>query len=194
MNATEIAFVKRKLLYLDSALNVEQKLTKTKIGMKTKIGDLVGGNLKTNTMHIEVSGEINLVAGKFAVVPIEDYKKLLIGSQQRLDPSEKVRIHICIGGADYNEGLYVDASIPYVPVKGEVLYLSDKILEELKQQIIDYPNRAKDYAPEWFFGSSYDCTDPKKENLKDLSFADAIFVDHVWYDANENRVSIVIGK
>tara|TARA_R100001244_G_C5139686_1_gene127600 strand:+ start:26 stop:325 length:300 start_codon:yes stop_codon:yes gene_type:complete len=45
--------------------------------MKTQIGQLVGANLHEGTLEIEVGEDIIAKAGKYAVVPIEEYERLV---------------------------------------------------------------------------------------------------------------------
>lgn len=45
--------------------------------MKTQIGQLVGANLHEGTLEIEVGEDIIAKAGKYAVVPIDDYERLV---------------------------------------------------------------------------------------------------------------------
>lgn len=50
-----------------------------KKNMKTQFGVMTTGDLDDNTMTFKIKGEMILGAGKFAIVPIEDYKKPKIG-------------------------------------------------------------------------------------------------------------------
>ena len=43
--------------------------------MKTQFGVMTTGDLDNNTMTFDIEGEMIIGAGKFAIVPIEDYKK-----------------------------------------------------------------------------------------------------------------------
>jgi hypothetical protein len=45
--------------------------------MKTQIGELVTADLHEGTLTIEVGKEIIAQAGRYAIVPIEDYEKLM---------------------------------------------------------------------------------------------------------------------
>ena len=45
--------------------------------MKTQIGIAQGGDFSDNTMTFEIEGEMILCAGKYAIVPIEDYNQLV---------------------------------------------------------------------------------------------------------------------
>ena len=47
--------------------------------MKTQFGELVTADLHEGTLTIEVGEEIIAQAGKYAIVPIEDYEKLVNG-------------------------------------------------------------------------------------------------------------------
>ena len=44
---------------------------------KTQFGDLLTGDLMENTLTIEVDGDVELQGGKYAVVPIDEYNKLI---------------------------------------------------------------------------------------------------------------------
>ena len=57
--------------------------------MKTQIGDLVTADLHEGTLTIEVGEEIVAQAGKYAVVPIDEYKKLVSD-----DNTEQKALHI----------------------------------------------------------------------------------------------------
>jgi hypothetical protein len=45
--------------------------------MKTQIGTAITGDFEDNTMTFEIEGAMVLAAGKYAIVPIEDYDKLV---------------------------------------------------------------------------------------------------------------------
>ena len=53
--------------------------------MKTQIGIAQGGDFSDNTMTFEIEGEMILCAGKYAIVPIEEYDKL-VKNNVVLDP------------------------------------------------------------------------------------------------------------
>ncbi|TYB78323.1 hypothetical protein [Bizionia myxarmorum] len=55
--------------------------------MKTYIAELVSGDLQDNTMTFEIKEEMIIKAGVYAIVPIDEYKKLtpkLSNSQQEV--------------------------------------------------------------------------------------------------------------
>lgn len=45
--------------------------------MKTQFGELVTGDFEENTLTIEIDGEMTIQAGKYALVPIDDYNQLV---------------------------------------------------------------------------------------------------------------------
>ena len=53
--------------------------------MKTQIGTAITGDLSESTMTFDIEGEMILCAGKYAIVPIEDYDKL-VKNNGVLDP------------------------------------------------------------------------------------------------------------
>ena len=53
--------------------------------MKTQIGIAQGGDFSDNTMTFEIEGEMILCAGKYEIVPIKDYDKL-VKNNVVLDP------------------------------------------------------------------------------------------------------------
>lgn len=44
--------------------------------MKTQIGDLVTGDFAEKTLTFEIEGDMEMQAGKYAIVPNDDYQKL----------------------------------------------------------------------------------------------------------------------
>lgn len=45
--------------------------------MKTQIGQVVSGDFEDNTLTLEIDGDMIIKVGTYAVVPIEDYNKIL---------------------------------------------------------------------------------------------------------------------
>ena len=45
--------------------------------MKTQIGTATTGDFEDNTMTFEIEGDMTLCAGKYAIVPIEEYNRLV---------------------------------------------------------------------------------------------------------------------
>lgn len=45
--------------------------------MKTQFGELVTGDFEENTLTIEIDGEMVIQAGRYALVPIDDYNQLV---------------------------------------------------------------------------------------------------------------------
>ena len=47
--------------------------------MKTQFGEIITGDLGANTMTLEIEGDMQLRAGRYAVVPFYDYARLVNG-------------------------------------------------------------------------------------------------------------------
>lgn len=45
--------------------------------METQIGTMITGDFEENTMIFKIDGKMTLTAGKYAIVPIEEYNKLV---------------------------------------------------------------------------------------------------------------------
>ena len=45
--------------------------------MKTQFGEVVTGDFEDNTITFEIEGAMTVQAGKYAIVPIEEYEKLI---------------------------------------------------------------------------------------------------------------------
>ena len=103
----------------------------------------------------------------------------------------KIRVHINNENEYIDNRVFVDIELPAVPRKGEFLYLGDN-LSKLEEKAKEDLTIAKDYSPKWFYGASSACQEPKQENLKDLSFADAIQVSSVAYISGEDIVHVEI--
>ena len=95
-----------------------------------------------------------------------------------------------------NENTYIDDNVcvqielPAVPRKGEILYLQNDLKQVLEDKVKSNLEVAREYAPKWFYGHSYNCEEPKQVNLTDLSFDDAINVDSVAFNANSEIIHI----
>ena len=102
----------------------------------------------------------------------------------------KIMIHI------KNESTYIDVNVcvqielPAVPRKGDTLYLDNDLKQVLEDKAKSNLEVARGYAPKWFYGHSYDCKEPKQENLQDLSFHDATNVDSVAFNGNSEIIHI----
>ena len=44
--------------------------------MEAQIGKMVSGDFGDNTITLEIEGKMTLAAGKYAIVPVEEFKKL----------------------------------------------------------------------------------------------------------------------
>lgn len=111
-------------------------------------------------------------------------------NKYNLDNMYKIRVHIRNKAVLIDEAVFIDIELPSIPRKGEIVFLDEKLIEELENKAKSSLINSKSYAPKWFYGTSYDCNDPKKENLIDLSFIDAKFVDSVSYRANSDIVHV----
>lgn len=95
-----------------------------------------------------------------------------------------------------NENIYMDDNVcvqielPAVPRRGEILYLNDDLKQVLEDKAKSNLAVAREYAPKWFYGHSYNCEEPKQENLIDISFDDAIHVDSVAFNANSEIIHV----
>jgi hypothetical protein len=45
--------------------------------MKTQIGTAITGDFEDNTITFEIEGDMVLAAGKYAIVPFDDYNKIV---------------------------------------------------------------------------------------------------------------------
>lgn len=94
------------------------------------------------------------------------------------------KVHIYNEDNMMDENVYVNIRLPFLPPINSVIHLSDesvKQLEDMAKASLDIANR---YAPRFFYGKSTNCYIVKKENLKDLSFSDAIYVKEIRFKEN----------
>lgn len=108
--------------------------------------------------------------------------------------SIKAVIHIHSENNYMDDDVSSEISLPCLPHIGDILYIDKFELEKKAKRSLLIAGR---YA-EWFYGASckvsqYGENAIKKENLKDLSFSDAIFVRNISFNANEDKVHIEIG-
>ena len=99
-------------------------------------------------------------------------------------------VHIKNGYTYIDNNVCVQIELPAVPRKGEFLYLQNDLKQVLEDKVRSDLEIARVYAPKWFYGHSYDCEEPKQENLEDISFDDAIIVDSVAFIANSEIIHI----
>lgn len=104
----------------------------------------------------------------------------------------KIRVHVHNEELFMDEKVFVDIELPFVPQKGDALFLTEEHKNELVQQAKSSLIIAKRYSPKWFYGGSFHCKNPNEENLEDLSFDDALTVHQVCYFANEDLVHLEI--
>ena len=102
----------------------------------------------------------------------------------------QIRVHIASEFFFMNEDVFVDIETLAVPRIGETLYLTTDQLKTLEDKAKIDTEIASGYAPKWFYGKSYNCKNPKKENLKDLNFSDAIYVSNVLHNIRRNKIEI----
>lgn len=48
------------------------------MSIKTQFGELLTGDLEENTMTFEIEGEMELKAGRYAIVPKDKYEELIL--------------------------------------------------------------------------------------------------------------------
>jgi hypothetical protein len=104
----------------------------------------------------------------------------------------KIMVHIANYNTYIDENVCVQIRLAAVPRKGEVLYLSEYLQQVLEDKAKSNLEIARNYAPEWFYYGSSGCglRELKQENLKDLSFGDARYVDSVTFIANSDIIHI----
>jgi hypothetical protein len=105
----------------------------------------------------------------------------------------KVRIHIENDCTFMDNQVFTDIAIATAPRVGEYVQLSDDQFIELSDKASVSIDVAKSYAPRWFQGKSYDCTEPKHENLDDINFEDASEVMRVMYKPADEIIYIELG-
>lgn len=103
-----------------------------------------------------------------------------------------IRVHIHNNNSFIDDKVFVDIKLPFVPKKGDTLYLTQEHKDSLKAQAISSLDIAKRYAPKWFYSGSSNCKNPTEENLKDLAFDDALYVHCVSYFADSDIVHLEI--
>lgn len=104
----------------------------------------------------------------------------------------KCRIHVQCEKDYMDKHVYVEINLPCLPPVGSVLNIGEELKENLKKMAISDIKIATKYAPKWFYNSSFSCSMPKENNLKDLSFDDAAYVSTVSFYANKDYVDIEI--
>lgn len=103
-------------------------------------------------------------------------------------------VHIKNENTYIDDNVYVQIELPAVPRKGEILYLDNDLKQVLEDKAKSNLEVAIKYAPEWFYGHSHNCEELKQENLTDLSFDDAIYVDSVAFHANSEIIHIELNS
>ena len=104
----------------------------------------------------------------------------------------KIHLHIHAPEDFIDRQVYVPIELPFVPQKGDYLYVPEELLHELENKARRNPEIAKRYAPKWFYHKSFGVRFPTEENLPDLSFTDAHTVHAVAYQANSEIIHIEI--
>lgn len=102
-----------------------------------------------------------------------------------------IRIHIKNNFCEMDSDVSCLIQLPSVPRVGDIVRLSIT-------NIIELENKAKElgldyliyYAPKWFYGESCNIGTPTKDNLKDFSFDDAIYVSQVEFISDYDIVNI----
>jgi hypothetical protein len=108
----------------------------------------------------------------------------------------KVRIYIKSDYSLYEEGVFISVLLPHIPSKGNVIYLDNKQTSELELKAKKNLDTANKFAPTWFYNGSSNIKygDVKKNNIKDLSFDDAVWVYNVVYKPNSKIIRIIINN
>lgn len=102
----------------------------------------------------------------------------------------KCKIYIFSGNDFLDEKVCVEISLPCAPFIGSYLQLGDELKTELENKAKSSVNTALKYAPKWFYFGSKNVGAITDENLKDLSFADALYVSSVTFKANQDILFI----
>lgn len=106
----------------------------------------------------------------------------------------KCRIHIKNEGGYMDTDVFVEIKLSCLPPIGSILWLTEQERKKLQKMATKNLDIAKRYAPEWFYMKSYNCENPQKENLKDLSFDDASTVTDILFSRNRKVVDIEISS
>jgi hypothetical protein len=101
----------------------------------------------------------------------------------------KCKVFIYSGNGFLDQHVSVEITLPSVPYVGSYLQMSD-LKDELELKAKSSPEIAQKYWPKWFSGSSKHSEKIELENLKDLSFADAMYVSSVTFKANDEYLYI----
>jgi len=132
---------------------------------------------------------------KYSLVELFDSKKNY-EKGDKLDfknPMIKARVHIQSENIFMDKNLFIDVMLPGIPRIGETLFIGWENKNKLAEMAGKKIEIAENYL-EWFYGNSSNIEEVKKENLEDLSFADANTVTHIAYEANSNIIDIEIGR
>jgi hypothetical protein len=89
-----------------------------------------------------------------------------------------------------DEDVCIEVNLPCLPPINSILRC-DK--DELEKQAKSELGIAQTYL-DWFYGKSANIEKVKEENLEDLNFDDAIFVDSIEINANEDYVHILLNS
>ena len=100
------------------------------------------------------------------------------------------RIYIDNEGTFMDNLVSIDIQLPECPRKGDVLYLTDELIEELENKVKNDINLAEAYFPQWFFYGSKEKESLNLSDLENLSFDDAIIVNNIIFKANDDKIYI----
>ena len=93
-------------------------------------------------------------------------------------------IHIIMSveneNSHWDENVTVEFSLPCIPNVGDVVHISNELELELEEKAVKSPTM-EDYLDKW-------------EYRDGISFSDAVFVKHIKYKSNENKVYIAMGS
>ena len=112
----------------------------------------------------------------------------------------KTIIHVANTNEHNDNRVFINADLPFAPIKGDVIYLSPRQTLSLKQQLIAHA-RTKDNSIvtidycEFLYGHSSkykEIENATKWEDKDISFDDLMYVVDRSYDCNTNTFHIEI--
>jgi hypothetical protein len=102
----------------------------------------------------------------------------------------KIMVHIKNHNEFIDSDVCVEIELPAVPRKGDILFLNEEQIQILENKAKSNLEIAQNYAPKWFYYGSSGCKEPNENNLKDLKFEDAIYVDRVAFNGNSEIIHI----
>lgn len=105
-----------------------------------------------------------------------------------------IRVHVQNESVFMDDAVHAEIKLPSIPRKGDYIQLSDDTIDFLRDRAVSSLDTAKNYFPRWFYGKYRDNDTVTKENLKDLSFEDAMLVVEVQFNEGEDFIDIEIDE